>query len=588
MKKILTFILVLTMAVSLLGFSTVSFAAEAGSYETQIVWPDMFGDQEGTLSLDPAAGEWMLDFENPYGEYHIAGWYLPDGTMECTQDGGMGAFLPLDAIYEASQEAILSGSSETAAAPETATISTQIVWPDMFGDQEGTLTFDPAAGTWELDFENPYGEYHIAGWFRSDISMECTQDGGMGAFLPLEEIFAAGEPAINRLLGGGGNSEGTVDPAACNHKWRDGVCAVCGLECEHPSWTNGVCDVCGLKCTHAVHDKDTLLCDICGGQGYHTFVDGVCACGAETIFETNAIPEEYTVPAEQQGSIEEIFYDTRAYAIEAIRGDGEEIPVTKRALVYLPYEYDPSQEYNIFYLLHGGGGNEEDWFGQDNYTVNMLDQMIERGEIDPLIVVTPTFYYDVEGTDLESTGQEWTENFGHELIDDLIPAVEAQYNTYAGLDTSAEGLKASREHRAFAGLSMGSMISFNSVLAYCTDLFGYIGSYSAGPSSNVNDTVEKTEQIAQAIKESGNEICYWMNCNGIDDIAHDPHMIAYPCMLETIPEVFTEGVNCCWIDYPKGIHSFEWWQLDLFNSLKVFFKDGDPEIQALQAEMKLR
>ncbi|MBQ1975635.1 MAG: ParB/RepB/Spo0J family partition protein, partial [Ruminococcus sp.] len=47
-------------------------------------------------------------------------------------------------------------------------------------------------------------------------------------------------------------------------------------------------------------------------------------------------------------------------------------------------------------------------------------------------------------------------NFYKEVIQDIIPAVEMKYNTYL-TDPSAEGIKATRDHRAFTGYSRGSV-----------------------------------------------------------------------------------------------------------------------------------
>lgn len=68
----------------------------------------------------------------------------------------------------------------------------------------------------------------------------------------------------------------------------------------------------------------------------------------------------------------------------------------------------------------------------------ILDHMIENGDIEPMIVVTPTFYHD------NSSGPEakLTANFRNELM----PAVESTDHTYAE-STDQEGLTASREHR---------------------------------------------------------------------------------------------------------------------------------------------
>ena len=46
-----------------------------------------------------------------------------------------------------------------------------------------------------------------------------------------------------------------------------------------------------------------------------------------------------------------------------------------------------------------------------------------------------------------------------ELVEDLLPAVESKFHTYAETMTPA-GFKATREHRAFGGFSMGSVTTW--------------------------------------------------------------------------------------------------------------------------------
>nr|MCR5083843.1 hypothetical protein [Parasporobacterium sp.] len=78
--------------------------------------------------------------------------------------------------------------------------SSEIVWDDMFGEQPGTLTVKPASSEWVLEFENTYGKYTISGTYGDDGTMTCTDDAGMGTFLPFDEIFAAGEPVIKDAM----------------------------------------------------------------------------------------------------------------------------------------------------------------------------------------------------------------------------------------------------------------------------------------------------------------------------------------------------------------------------------------------------
>ena len=55
--------------------------------------------------------------------------------------------------------------------------------------------------------------------------------------------------------------------------------------------------------------------------------------------------------------------------------------------------------------MHGGGDDENYWLMElsdrthGKTTMRVLDHMIEDGLCEPLIVVTPTFYADVEGVE---------------------------------------------------------------------------------------------------------------------------------------------------------------------------------------------
>lgn len=77
-----------------------------------------------------------------------------------------------------------------------------------------------------------------------------------------------------------------------------------------------------------------------------------------------------------------------------------------------------------------------------------------------------------------TTGEQniWPQYFGQELRNNIIPAVEGKFSTYAGGDTGEESLITSREHRAFAGLSRGSMTVCRSGLTQNADIIAWFGS----------------------------------------------------------------------------------------------------------------
>lgn len=196
--------------------------------------------------------------------------------------------------------------------------------------------------------------------------------------------------------------------------------------------------------------------------------------------ELEYIPEEYKQPAEHPGTLEKLTYTTW----ESFTYEEHSQELTKEAWVYLPYGYSEEEKYNVFYLSHGGWSNETTLMGTDtdpHPLKYVMDHAIEDGKIQPLIIVLPTY----NNTSEEDSGDyslviELTDRFHNELVNDLIPAVEGKYSTYAE-DTTPEGLAASRDHRGFGGFSMGSVNTWNT-FRYCLDYFRYFmpmsGSYS--------------------------------------------------------------------------------------------------------------
>ena len=73
------------------------------------------------------------------------------------------------------------------------------------------------------------------------------------------------------------------------------------------------------------------------------------------------VPDGYYRPAERGGTIEKLTYNT----YESMTYEQKSKQLTKTAYVYLPYGYSEDQQYNIFYLMHGGWSNETTMLGTD-------------------------------------------------------------------------------------------------------------------------------------------------------------------------------------------------------------------------------
>ena len=168
------------------------------------------------------------------------------------------------------------------------------------------------------------------------------------------------------------------------------------------------------------------------------------------------IPRSYYNKVENGGKLEEFYYDT----FESKTYNEKSRKITKRAIVYTPHDYDENKEYDIFYLMHGGWSNETTSLGTpDNPGAfkNVIDNAIENGEIKPIIIVCPTYNNESSDDSADYTLAYYTltVNYYNELANDLIPAVESKYSTYAK-SNSHDDIVASRNHRAFGGFFMVS------------------------------------------------------------------------------------------------------------------------------------
>lgn len=229
--------------------------------------------------------------------------------------------------------------------------------------------------------------------------------------------------------------------------------------------------------------------------------------------ELEYIPTGYTSPAEHAGTLNKITYDTW----ESFTYEQRSQKLTKEAWVYLPYGYTEEQKYNVMYLSHGGWSNETTVMGTDTNPhsfKHVIDHAIEDGKIKPLIIVLPT-YNNTSKNDSGDYGLalQLTDQFHNELVNDLIPAVEGEYSTYAE-DTTPEGLAASRDHRGFGGFSMGSVNTW-CTFRYCLDYFRYFMPMSGSYGMN-------GKAMAETVRASGYtaDDFFIFSASGTNDFAY--------------------------------------------------------------------
>ena len=286
---------------------------------------------------------------------------------------------------------------------------------------------------------------------------------------------------------------------------------------------------------------------------------------------TVAVPSSYKTASDHPGTVTRLDYDSKDYV-----GDGAAI--TKTAYVYTPYGYDENDEdtrYNIVYLMHGWGGHAGEYFEYTS-TKNMFDHLIKNGDIPPVIIVSATFYNENSNTDFSGSIAEFRQ-FHRDFEENLMPAVEGRFHTYAK-SVSDEDLKASRDHRAFGGFSLGSVTTW---LQFCydTDYIRYFlpmsGScwyYGTYGDFQIERNVDFIEQLVKDnnLDERGYFIYHAV---GTQDAVKSQSIDMAEEMLDR-PDVFTPEHYMFHLK-DGGYHDFDAVQEYLYNALPFFFRDSD-------------
>lgn len=158
-------------------------------------------------------------------------------------------------------------------------------------------------------------------------------------------------------------------------------------------------------------------------------------------------------------------------------------------LVYAPAGYEESaQKYPVLYLQHGFGENETGWVWQGRIG-EIMDNLLAQKKAVPMLIVM------ADGMLREWQGQEEKlvqERFSTLLLQDIIPFVESKYR-----------VQPDREHRAMAGLSMGSVQTSMTVFSH-PELFGWLGLFS-GFMRNVITAEERADGHLDALLENPEE-----------------------------------------------------------------------------------
>lgn len=299
---------------------------------------------------------------------------------------------------------------------------------------------------------------------------------------------------------------------------------------------------------------------------------------AQQIIEAS---DAYYGLADEQGSLSYFSYTTKNY-------DGDDSEEEKYAVVYTPYGYDASSQYDIMYLMHGVYGYAEIFLGypgEETEMKNCIDHMIEEGMIRPMIIVCMSYYDNNEQEINDNEDADITKAFSQEFQNDLMPAVESSYSTYAA-STSMEDLAASRDHRIFAGFSMGGVTTwyaFMQSMSYCRYYLVMSGMLYWGPDSPADpDGSWSGQMLSNALRSQGygkNDFYIYMATGGYDEakpfLESQIRSMKKKGKAFTFGSPFDQGVNCTYAYSEYEDHSWAAVFQYLYNGLPVISKKID-------------
>ncbi len=233
--------------------------------------------------------------------------------------------------------------------------------------------------------------------------------------------------------------------------------------------------------------------------------------------------------------------------------DSNILGINRRLTVYTPYGYETSgKKYPVLYLLHGAGGDEEAWSSMGR-AAQILDNLIEQGKAEPMIVVMPNGNPNQQAAQtmgLPVTQMNWRDPananaYVRSLCEEIVPFIQKQYRVIA-----------KPEKRAIAGLSMGGGHTIAASQLY-PSMFDYICPLSMG----ANPTEESIKQL-QGLKKDGYKL-YWLACGNTDFLFESA---------KTLDKTLTEQGLKHTFFVSEGGHTWANWRLYLNTFAPLLFK----------------
>lgn len=241
--------------------------------------------------------------------------------------------------------------------------------------------------------------------------------------------------------------------------------------------------------------------------------------------------------------------------------------------IYLPADYETSnRNYPVVYLLHGYGDDQTGWlqFGEVN---RYADKAIAEGKIPPMIIVMPdaqtTWYIN---------SYDGKRNYEDFFFKEFIPTIEKDYR-----------IKASKQYRAVAGLSMGGFGTLNYSIKH-PEMFSAAAALSAavrtdedfvgvtdarwaeayskvfGPNLKGQERLNATWKnnsilglIQGKTTDELNEVRYWIDCGDDDALSKGNSLLHIALTEKKVPHEFR---------IRDGAHTWTYWRTGITDALE--------------------
>lgn len=233
--------------------------------------------------------------------------------------------------------------------------------------------------------------------------------------------------------------------------------------------------------------------------------------------------------------------------LEVVEYESKSVGNKRKAFVYTPPGYSVAQKYPVLYLLHGIGGDENEWprGGQPEI---ILDNLIAEKKAAPMIVVMPNGRAqpdDRPGPNPMATAAAFGK-FDKDLLGDLIPFIESKYPVLKD-----------RENRALAGLSMGGGQSLNFGLGNL-DTFAWVGGFSSAP-----NTKPAAELVPDPEKAKSQLRLLFISCGNKDGLIRVSQGVHAYLKENNVPHLW---------HVDEHAHDFQHWRKALYNFAQLVFQ----------------